>query len=341
MPRDQPELDAFSNTFVAADVAAALEADLRGLPVALDLCDNIFIPAYGAKSALRPADAFRSMAQVARLITCTTEPMAQLIRAELGMDVRVCVVPDSIETEGLVKQQELLLDRPLPGATTAGSRLRSIAAGAKFWLADRMRRAARQNAAGVDEQLLEPRSGNRADQAIQTIVWFGNHGSEHGDHGLNDILRFRGPLEAVAAKYNLRLIVVSNHQQRYEQLIASMSLQTQYFEWSPAVLAQALAAADITIVPNSLDEFSIGKSANRSVMSLCAGVPVVATPTAALAPLAGAVWTDDPLAGLETYLSEPDKAAADVTAGRELIETHFSLDAVGRQWRDCFESLLR
>jgi len=94
-------------------------------------------------------------------------------------------------------------------------------------------------------------------------------------------------------------------------------------------------------VPNSLDEFSVGKSANRSVMSLCAGVPVVATPTSALQPLSDAVWTGDPLAGLQAYLRSPEKAGTDIRLGRQLVEEHFSLEAVGRRWRDCFEPLVR
>lgn len=338
MPWDEADLLVFSKAFGAADVAAAREASERGLPVALDLCDNIFMPAYGAKSNPRPADAFRAMARYASLISCTTEPMAQLIREQIGGDVRVCVIPDSVETDRLVREQQSLLDTPLPAAGANKLRLRSYAAGFRRWLIDRVRRSSRST--GVAET--EPQTNTLGTGfSGKTIVWFGNHGSEHGDHGLNDILRFREALEAVASEHDVRLLVVTNHRSRFEQLIAPIPMQTDYLEWSPSVLAQALAVSDITIVPNSLDEFSVGKSANRSVMSLCAGVPVVATPTSALLPLGNAVWTGDPAAGLRAYLSSRERSAIDVRAGRALVEQHFSLEAVGRQWRDCLGALVR
>lgn len=338
MPWDEADLLVFSKAFGAADVAAAREANERGLPVALDLCDNIFMPAYGANSNPRPADAFRAMARHASLISCTTEPMAQLIREQIGGDVRVCVIPDSVETDKLVREQQSLLDVSLPPTGARGPRLKSYVAGARRWLIDRVRRSSQGTGAAKNGPQTDTRGVNYSGK---TIIWFGNHGSEHGDHGLNDILRFREALEAVASEHDVRLLVVTNNRSRFEHLIAPIAMQTDYLEWSPSVLGQALAASDITIVPNSLDEFSIGKSANRSVMSLCVGVPVVATPTAALSPLGNAVWTGDPAAGLRIYLSSPERSAIDVQAGRALVDQHFSLDAVGRQWRDCLGALVR
>ena len=341
MPWDQADLVVFSKAFGAVDVAAAQTAHERGVPIALDLCDNIFLPAYGANSKLRPADAFLQMARVASLITCTTEPMAQLIREQVGRSSEVCVVPDSVEDEALVRRQKALLDVPLPAPDAASVPLKPMVANARIWLMDQFRRLLHRSASvGAGPSRVASASECLEPIAKRTIIWFGNHGSEHGDHGLNDILRFQPALESVAKTHDAGLLVVSNHQPRFEQLIAPLAMPTQYLEWSPAALAQALQTADVTIVPNSLDAFSIGKSANRSVMSICAGVPVVATPTSALEPLAGAVWTDEPAEGLAAYLASPEQAARDVQLGRSLVEKTFSLSAVGRQWQACFAPLV-
>lgn len=341
MPWDQADLVVFSKAFGAVDVAAAQTAHERGVPIALDLCDNIFLPAYGANSKPRPADAFLQMAGVASLITCTTEPMAQLIREHVGRSAQVCVVPDSVEDEALVRQQKALLDVPLSAPGTARVALKPVVASARIWLMDQFRRLSHRSISNASGISAGPGVGDHVTPLTnKTIIWFGNHGSEHGDHGLNDILRFQAALESASKAHDAGLLVVSNHRPRFDQLIAPLAMPTQYIEWSPGALAQALQAADVTIVPNSLDAFSIGKSANRSVMSICAGVPVVATPTSALEPLAGAVWTDDPATGLSVYLASPEQAERDVQLGRSLVEKTFSLSAVGRQWQACFAPLL-
>ena len=69
-------------SFSADDFALAQQAVSRGVPVVLDLCDNIFISSYGA-SALAPrtspAQMFLAMARLASAVVVTTEPLAQVV----------------------------------------------------------------------------------------------------------------------------------------------------------------------------------------------------------------------------------------------------------------------
>ncbi len=333
---DHADLLVISKSFSHLDIDLCRQARSRKIAVTLDLCDNIFVPGYGQGLLHRPADVFRSMAGHAQLVTCPTEALAEVIRDELGRNIPVAVVPDSVETPELVRQQaRLLIECPAIGKPDLPMRrrllrtLRSVRSKFSQW----QRKSGDQ---GSSPEAIRSALGEAA-----VIVWFGNHGSTHGSAGLTDILLFRSALEQLASEQSVRLLVVSNSRSRFDQLIAPLSIPAVYQEWSPEALDQALSIADVAIIPNSQDVFSIGKSANRTVLCLQAGLPVVATPTRALDPLAGAIWTDDPLQGLKQYLSDPVRVKTDLLKAGELIQTHFSLDAVGLQWQQLYRSVLR
>jgi hypothetical protein len=75
----------------------AQEARRMGKAVILDLCDNIFIDAYGKQKRTRPADLFLSMATQADAIVVTTEPLAVVVRAHVGEALPIAIVPDGID----------------------------------------------------------------------------------------------------------------------------------------------------------------------------------------------------------------------------------------------------
>lgn len=322
IPLERADLLVVSKSFSVHDIALTRDARARGMPVLLDLCDNVFLPTYAPDHDPRPAEVFRAMAEVADAISCTTEPLAEAIRAAVRPGVPVRVIPDSLEDEAALRGEQRLLD--------AGQ------ARMPLWrrVADRFRRPP---APATDV----PAGPPLVRDARACVLWFGNHGSPHGDFGIADIVRFGPALEALAASRPARLLVISNSREKYERLVAPLAIASDYLEWSPAVLQQALTVADVVIVPNSLDAFSICKSANRSVLALSAGVPVVATPTASLQPLGDAVWTGDPLAGLVRCLEDSEAAAGDVARGRRRVDECFSLEAVGRQWAAHFGAVLR
>lgn len=321
IPLERADLLVVSKSFSVHDIALVRQARDRGIPVLLELCDNVFIPGYAAHHDPRPADVFREMARFADAVSCTTAPLARAIVAEIPSKVPVEVIPDSIEDDALLERERRLLD--------------GEAARLPFWrrMADRFRRPTEAGPAPADTPALA-RDGRAC------VLWFGNHGSPHGDFGLADVVRFGDALAELARARAARLLVVSNHRERYESLVAPLAIDSDYLEWSPATLRRALAVADVVIVPNSLDEFSVCKSANRTVLALSSGVPVVATPTDSLSVLSPAIWTGDPLEGLVRYLDDPAAGRADVAEGRVLIEAHFSLEAVGRQWAALFARVL-
>jgi glycosyltransferase involved in cell wall biosynthesis len=134
-----------------------------------------------------------------------------------------------------------------------------------------------------------------------TLLWFGNHGADHASFGILDLVAIQKDLEAVAAEFAIELVVVSNSREKFELAIAQFAFKTRYVEWSQERLSKELKVADVVLIPNSLDSFSICKSANRSVTALQAGIPVIATKTKALEPLATIIRFDD----FEHHLREP------------------------------------
>jgi hypothetical protein len=147
-----------------------------------------------------------------------------------------------------------------------------------------------------------------------------------------DLLEIRAPLETIATEFNVELVVVSNHREKYERHIAPLRIPSTYVEWSPASIKQQLSLAAVVVVPNTLDAFSVCKSSNRTASALLAGVPVVATATPALAALAESVVLDDFLVGLRLYLRDAQRAAADVARGRDVIQRIYGQAAIAAAW---------
>jgi hypothetical protein len=75
----------------------ALNARALGVPVILDICDDIFVPGYG-KGDGAEAQVFRAMAALASAIVTTGPAMLDLLRREIGPNANILIVEDPIET---------------------------------------------------------------------------------------------------------------------------------------------------------------------------------------------------------------------------------------------------
>ncbi len=116
-------------------------------------------------------------------------------------------------------------------------------------------------------------------------MWFGNHGATYAKFGMLDLLDIQTELEDIASKMDVKLVVISDNLDKYKQNILPLKIKSEYIAWNPTVVEQEFARASVVVIPNPLEMFSICKSANRAVLALKHGVPVVATSTSALQPL--------------------------------------------------------
>ena len=172
------------------------------------------------------------------------------------------------------------------------------------------------------------------------ILWFGNHGAGHANFGMLDLLYIREPLEKLAAEFPVELVVISNSLEKYERHIRSMAIPSRYIEWSANTVRRHLCDADVVVIPSSLDAFSICKSANRSVLALSQGVPVVATSTPALEPLKGCIALDDFEAGLRRALTDEKCTKLQAQQGKELVEKLYGQPAIGRLWNELIDDVM-
>lgn len=322
-------------SFGSADRELASRAERAQARVVLDLCDNIFVPGYVANSILPPAMEFMQLARHAQAIVVSTDALRTIVRQQVGANALVLTIPDGLETPSLFeRERRLLAAAPKRRLSRWLRRLREVLGQWRRWFTDdgpRPRRRKRRRAPDRAAARSSP------DREGLYIVWFGNHGARYAQFGIGDILLFREALARAAQEFGAELVVVSNDAATYHRQAPFFGIASHFVCWSPQAMKEWLGRAAVVIIPNSLDPFSICKSANRSVLALQAGVPVVATPTEAIAELAPAIWTQDPYLGLRTYLTDAERVAHDVATGRELIAQRYSLQRIGRLWGEVLE----
>lgn len=164
------------------------------------------------------------------------------------------------------------------------------------------------------------------------ILWFGNHGAPHARFGMLDLLDIQAAIERIAAEFLVELVVVSNNLDKYREHILPLAIPSRYVKWSLESMVEELRAADVVVIPNSCDPFSLCKSANRTVLALSHGIPVVATHTPALEPLRCCTEVDDFYTGLHRYFTNAEHVRDHVDRGQKLIVELYGQSAIGSAW---------
>ncbi len=334
---DFASLDAliFVKSFSQHDAELARQARRHGLAVYLDLCDDIFVVDYRGAKDDDAAASFREMAGLASAVVTTGPVLAQRI-VEQTPGTPVVVIPDPLETAA--DTQSLLSWRRAPDAARKGSLAQHL------WQARRRTNRTKKflRSAAQRFRRRDPEGGGRSESAnggspagARRIIWFGNHGGvPYSDYGMLSLLPIATAIGEVASRLPITLLVVSDSLKTYRQHIETLPFPTEYRNWSPIGVFEHIRDSDLCILPNSLDRFSVAKSANRAVLALSLGVPVVATAIPSLEPLRSCLIFDDWKTGMMTYLSDPERAAADVARGQRLIGELYSPAAIAAKWSE-------
>lgn len=295
----------FVKSFLRADVRMATAAAARGIPVYLDLCDNLL-----GDPATTPElrENFLTMAQLSRGIVVTGEALKQAVQEGVGSRVPVTIISDVVERPADLTYAERQVDR------------------------------ARGRWAQFKRAVKRARAGLRRMAALRfnkgkTVAWFGIGGRE-GEFGISDLLLIREVLSAVHTETPFGLLVISNDRSQFERLIRPFPFPTAYEVWDPRCCYRRLAKCQAVILPNRLSPFSSSKSPNRALQALNAGVPVVATATPALSPLASAVILDDWENGLKRLLNDPAFARERVERGQAMIRARYSAEVSAELWSE-------
>jgi hypothetical protein len=307
----------FVKAFGDQDLEQAREAAEAGVPVLLDVCDNVFAEGYRAHSP----DNLRRMAELAAAVVTTGPALADVLQAELGAELPLHVVPDPVETPEDVREAARMIWRQRLSQSLSVRRAdipRAVAAALQRGLVPALRR----------------RVPHRGAAALPQVLWFGNAGSAQPRFGIVNLADIAGELESAAREVPFRLLVVTGDHDAYREHIEPLALETAFAPWDRLRIFRHVRDSAVVILPNSRDEFSVCKSANRATLALSQGAPVVATRIPSLDPLADCVLLDDFRGGLVTYLRDRELAADHVRRAGIVIEREFAPGVVAERWRE-------
>jgi glycosyltransferase involved in cell wall biosynthesis len=337
----------FVKTFGSEHVKLAERLTCSGIPFALDLCDNIFSDGYRSKLKFSSAEGFCAMASMASEVVVPTEALARAVKESVPDCPEPTIIPDAAiswaDHAQLSKHYaaELAEKSELQLNPRRDILRRLFVRPTRMW-----RRLAyyhrHPNAAiGEIRRILAPNGDAAGDNLVRSdakrrrkAIWFGKHGTSHSDAGMKALLAAVPYLEAINRKTPVELVIVSNNRAKFDAHFRQLSIKTVYRKWSNDVVFHEMLDADAFLMPNATDPFSACKSANRALLALACGVPVVGTRLESLEPLREAVVLDDWKGGLERYFFDEDARRRDLRRAVEIIEREFSPRAIAGRWRD-------
>ena len=226
------------------------KARFYGVPVFLDLCDDMLAPNYIKNEFGVNLLRFLGLVPFLAGVTVPTAEMADRIQSYASdngySDLQVHVIPDIAETWDIY-------------------------------------RATYKAVKGTDlpAKLKKPR--NEEGQDLKKVVWFGNYGASHSNFGIFSLKPALKSLKAVNEDIPLQLIVISNSEAVYNGLVHNAGFPTRYVPWSAATVYSELADADAALLTTGDDDFCAIKSSGRLLQAFAAGIPVISAKGAAVA----------------------------------------------------------
>jgi glycosyltransferase involved in cell wall biosynthesis len=337
-PEDDVDFVVFVKAFGLPHVRLAEKLTRTGIPFALDLCDNIFGLGYTSKLRFTTADGFRAMASMAAHIVVPTEALAREVRRNTPGCVEPVVVPDAALSEAdhaVLSHWHAIKGFQTASSAGSASGLRKLIrrAGSAHRQLSYYRRHPKAALARMRRAIgWVGDDGRNADSRPRKVIWFGKHGTSHSDAGMKGLLVTVPYLEKLNHRVPIELVVVSNNHDKFSAHFGKLGIKTRYRRWSNESVYDEMKKADAFLMPNANDSFSACKSANRALLALASGVPVVATQLESLEPLRDAIVLDDWQRGLERYLFDDEARTADLKRAGEIIDREFSPDAIGDRW---------
>jgi hypothetical protein len=370
-----------------ADLKVALLAHQAGIPIVVDLCDDVFVPSCGQCRGLEQAlcTAVLNLASAA----VTTGPiLAAKLRELVQRNVPVVEIPDPVDSAAenaavchnfratLLGAKFRRVSRECVSSASALKKsfisalpqvIRQTLPLVRIivqygWRARHsvaMRKPLRIPEEQVFFETVVTAEGNLDDppaelkqrlhlpesavpspgRSRKRIIWLGNAGAGHDDFGSLNLNLIIEPLAKVAAVVPLELVVVSDDCSEFDRMTKDLPFPCIYRPWSRKTIFRELDQADLCVIPNSRDQFSLAKSANRHALALSRGIPVVATSIPAAQALKEFMVLDDWENGILSYLTNDARARRDALAGQEYVLKHFGATAMGTAWEGVLSGL--
>jgi glycosyltransferase involved in cell wall biosynthesis len=192
----------------------------------------------------------------------------------------------------------------------------------------------------VDTAWYHPQSavGLRASQPM-VIGWTGTSGN------FPFLYAIEGALNRVLNRYqDASLLIVADQAPAFEVISAK---RVEFVRWTPEDERAALSRFTVGLMPLAKSDWCSGKCSYKMLCCMAVGLPVIVTATGmnrevlAMGPVGlEASSEQDWVRALTTLLDDPALRLRMGDAGRAVIEQHFSLDRLARQYALLFQSLI-
>jgi glycosyltransferase involved in cell wall biosynthesis len=347
----------FVKSFTPHDLCLSEKAQSLGIPVILDICDNIFIGEYASHAEFKHSEIFAQMSQFASAIVTTGHTLKHVIQANVKPSAPIFIIPDANETIDDVNHALFVCSRKgwmkflLYKIASILSLENHVTELLYVNVYRFIQKSLRKKGAGSRDHNKSSSSGKTkismefsslpVSDEYKTVVWFGNHGANYGNFGMLNLLDIVEPLKRIYGDIDFRLLVVSNSYTKYRDHIQSLPFPTSYVEWDLLTIHNWISESDVAIIPNSKSDFSICKSANRALLSLALGVPVVATRTPALEEFSNCIMFDDWEMGLRAYLNDSQLVSKHLEEAQSIIRAVYSGEMIAKQWSNLIEQVVK
>ncbi len=334
------------------------EANDRGVSVILDFCDDVLDQDYRARSHELFRMVFDAISPRVSAIVTTGDHLKRRFE-KYGYSGSIVVIPDCIESEKLKRlgQSFHASKRGARASDTNRTQLltRVRSALARYYKVVRHPRRSLLNLkrtlhkirfgdasarrSNVSAQLSDPELQRALGIKGCMVVWFGNHGGPHSDFGLLTLLRCAKELRAAHQETPFTLVILSNHREKWQDLIKPIGIPTHYVSWSGEGTVKLLERANAFVMPTGEDSFSLGKSANRILLALENRTPIVAH---ALESLDWLPETSDGAALTESLVSilvDRTTARADAISARSRAYGLFNAGSLADLWSETLKSV--
>lgn len=299
-----PKALVLSKRYDAESIAHVTELRAKhGTRIALDLCDNHFtIPGQDPKWIAR-AEALKRAVAAVDLVTSSTETMGEIIQRACP-DAKIIVIGEAVEQP----------------------RDHSI--------------AERAGDPGAEFALWNLRQRLSQDPNRHRLVWHGNHGAEYAHGGMVDLQRIYPLLESLDRDTPLQLTIISNSEEKYEQVTRDWRIKTHYMRWRPTTFSRALRLHEVCVLPITDNEFTRCKTNNRVASSLLHDLGVVADTIPAYEAFAEAIVLNDFERGIPLLLKDEAERRRRVAIGKDILNRDWALPKVTDRWHATLRELI-
>ncbi len=345
----------FVKSFSREDAVLAARAREASVPIILDLCDHIFVRGYREGRRALQYSEFESIAAGASIIVTSTKELGEVIAKHVSSSIPIIQIPDQVEEREMTRmlvgerggwrQNRHMKQRQWSWSWMWQSVRSQLHLGTIRELSQKGIFAFRHPKQAIERyrskrfRVVQEACRSSSIVAQKKVIWFGNDGASYSGFGIPSLQQVTTSLGKIHRGIPLCLTVVSSHRakDKYERHFASLPFPSRYKPWDPLSIFDEIASSDLCVLPNPLDDFSRCKSANRAVLALSLGIPVVASWAPALEPLQDCLILDNWEEGIRIYLTDRARAEDDVRRARVIIKQYYSAGAITALWASVFE----